>query len=419
MNDFTKMHVADALMQQSGKLLRVSEMLIAEKLSNELLSTNGGLRGNPAVVSVRFDLTKLFYIDVIESTFKLRGNICIRWYDQQFDTPELRTAENLIVETATEPVLCLENCIEAIDDPAAERASPATKLLQLERKHESVEAVLRRAKRDEVGELRRQGCFTGIFSESFELQSFPFDVQCLTVKLRCFGAGVDRTQDYGRYIIGQALVNAGSVGDHPEWTVYAPCTRMSGKRYSKQSIAFTMIVARKYGHYLRTIVLPLFGLTTSTFIAFVIDPTDLADRLSIVFTMLLTIVAFKLVVADKLPKLAYSTVLDTYMDGNFVTIFLVALASAVAHIVDIGLVDVVGSCVAAAVWLIVNARLFLQYWRMRAYKARVLGKPIASHNKERPDDKQERTDPILAELEAVERESKAKSSTKSGVSWEK
>ena len=38
-----------------------------------------------------------------------------------------------------------------------------------------------------------------------------------------------------------------------------------------------------------------------------IDPTDLADRLSIVFTMLLTIVAFKLVVADKLPKHVYKS----------------------------------------------------------------------------------------------------------------
>merc|ERR1712079_582298 len=56
-----------------------------------------------------------------------------------------------------------------------------------------------------------------------------------------------------------------------------------------------------------------------SFAVFAIEGTELADRLSVVFTMLLTAVAFKIVVADTLPKVAYTTLLDLYLNGLFVS----------------------------------------------------------------------------------------------------
>ena len=45
---------------------------------------------------------------------------------------------------------------------------------------------------------------------------------------------------------------------------------------------------------------------------------DLADRASIVFTMLLTAMAFKFVMADQLPSVPYLTTLDSFMVSSFV-----------------------------------------------------------------------------------------------------
>ena len=54
---------------------------------------------------------------------------------------------------------------------------------------------------------------------------------------------------------------------------------------------------------------------------------QVADRASVSFTLLLTVTAAKLVVADSLPKLSYLTVLDKYMMACFGVIVLVVLAN--------------------------------------------------------------------------------------------
>lgn len=48
-------------------------------------------------------------------------------------------------------------------------------------------------------------------------------------------------------------------------------------------------------------------------VALVLAPSDLADRASIVLTLVLTVVAFKLSIAKGLPQAAYLTVLDKYI----------------------------------------------------------------------------------------------------------
>ena len=55
-------------------------------------------------------------------------------------------------------------------------------------------------------------------------------------------------------------------------------------------------------------------------VSYGVHPIDLADRSSIVFTMLLTAMAFKFVVSDSLPSVPYLTTLDRFMISSFVVI---------------------------------------------------------------------------------------------------
>ena len=62
--------------------------------------------------------------------------------------------------------------------------------------------------------------------------------------------------------------------------------------------------------------------------SFLIPIYNLADRSSINLTLLLTVVAFKLLLSDNLPKVSYFTFLDTYVLCAFAFIFFIAVANA-------------------------------------------------------------------------------------------
>ncbi|CAE8637268.1 unnamed protein product [Polarella glacialis] len=60
-----------------------------------------------------------------------------------------------------------------------------------------------------------------------------------------------------------------------------------------------------------------------SFTSFLMD--DLADKMSVTLTLLLTNVAFKLVVADSLPPVSSLTTMDLYMISSFAFLGLVSL----------------------------------------------------------------------------------------------
>lgn len=346
----------------------------------------GGLAGNPCLIFVGIHQLRLYELDVLAGTFKARMSFHLNWYDPAFATGEYREAHhNVSVECTTHPVVTFGNCVDALETPDGWDFKTSTGY------GEPAGASLRADMAP--GHLRSNLHFTGVFDEEMELLEFPFDVQCLTIKLRLWGGGVEHTDDYGRLLLGAVTPD---ICDHPEWRMYAPAIRTTAPKpgtliHQKQALEVTMLVQRKSAHYLRTVVLPLFGLTSMTFFAFLLEPADLADRQALVITMLLTVVAFKLVVADSLPKLSYSTRLDTYMEGCFITIFAIAIENAIHSVQDIGLVGVV---VCVVVWLLANIYLAVCYASMRWRVACTLGRPLTAH-KPVPI-----TDCILAELAA-------------------
>eukprot|EP00392_Amoebophrya_sp_AT5.2_P016229 g16486.t1 len=185
--------------------------------------------------------------------------------------------------------------------------------------------------KDPVGTMRRSGFFTGTFSASFQLKEFPCDVQSLTIQIRMWGAGVRANPDYGKYfVMKRNKVNTKLMAESliDEWNLHEPAAQNFGGIGSKQKFESTLIISRKHQHFTRSVLAPLFGLTSCAFTSFALEQgagggggaggeeaeSNLDARLGIVFTMLLTIVAFKLVVGDKLPRLAYATKVDFYAE---------------------------------------------------------------------------------------------------------
>ena len=92
-----------------------------------------------------------------------------------------------------------------------------------------------------------------------------------------------------------------------------------------------LFVERKPAYYVSNVVATVFLITSVSLMAFVLDPSSLSDRLSVVTAMLLTSIAFKLVVASLLPKTSTVTMLDSYILFAFFILTLQALEHAIAY----------------------------------------------------------------------------------------
>jgi hypothetical protein len=176
----------------------------------------------------------------------------------------------------------------------------------------------------------------GTFSTKMNLAKFPFDSQYLKITVTCDAPNiVNFIEDYAfPSFFTRNDFRLGSTFDIPYDTIvftdlaYSdPSQSNSGYQYPK--ICFSLKITRKSDYYIYNICLPVAFISGLTLLSMSVneDGTSLqtSERLSITLILLLTWVAYKLVVAESLPKLSYQTYLDYYLWWTFSFMFAVAL----------------------------------------------------------------------------------------------
>lgn len=176
---------------------------------------------------------------------------------------------------------------------------------------------------DKPGYIKWEHEVAGTFAEYMELDDFPWDRQDLHIVLRMpFGRDNYRSFEAGKKTVIKPWIELA------EFEVYQCTTKVTTKD-RKSTFTITVPVTRKSAYYSTNIMWVMSCLVFLNFSVFAIPVTDLADRLSVGLTLLLTAIAFKLVIADDLPRLAYWTKLDYYMNFMFAILFLISVANAV------------------------------------------------------------------------------------------
>jgi hypothetical protein len=239
------------------------------------------------------------------------------------------------------------------------------------------------------GMLYIAGNFLGIFTENFELHDFPFDVQCLTVQIKLWGGGVSASQDYGRLLV-PVVSRADRISQHPEWICHEPLCESRGEVHEKQLLEITLVMTRQSAHYVKEIMAIGFLLTSATFSAFALHP-QLSDTSGIVLTLLLTIVAFKFTISNKLPKLAYQTRIDVYMNGCLYCIMLIFLESIIAHcaytiIGNAATYTWIGGITCSSLWVLFNLWFAWHVYRDKSRNKELAG-PLIPMREEKVDSK--------------------------------
>ena len=162
--------------------------------------------------------------------------------------------------------------------------------------------------------------FTQTLRHLFELQNFPFDTQRLKLKLEFL-------HQLGRsFEIEEAGLNAGVPIDKcSSFVVAADAQLPSGwqvdllaqpilfkrKRFA-HILDIEILVARQSTHYVTSYMLPIGVLVSLVLTSYFVSWEDFGARAGVVLTLLLTVVAYQLVVRQDLPPTPYSTVLDGF-----------------------------------------------------------------------------------------------------------
>lgn len=141
-----------------------------------------------------------------------------------------------------------------------------------------------------------------VCKEVFELQTFPFDYQDLSLDLSIDGSMPFDFQVNDMRFYRQSLQTA-------EWDVLEP--NVLWLRPSASQVHLR--VRRQSWYYLQNVVFMMAMFTYLGLITFAADIADLGTRTSNLFTLILTAVAFKFILAGSLPKISYNTLLDYYV----------------------------------------------------------------------------------------------------------
>jgi hypothetical protein len=283
-----------------------------EQVSNPVsggveMSVNPGSTTLPdgRVVELGYRIYKIYKINTEDSAFTVDFRLFARWKDE--DVKE-------IVEDTWRPYIELSNCIEQeiVDENFI-----------LESEGETGQ---------KKGYLRLNRRYRAKLFQQYDLANFPFDDHLLRIVLRIPKAihkcimQADKTRVEGKQVDGTTM----NPFQMHEWQHYEPRYKIvsEGEHTWKRQFHIELPVRRHYKYYLFSIYGIMCMLTSLAFLILISPANNITDRLDLTFSLLVSMIAFKFVLADKVPNVNYMTRLDVYIYVCFGFLFSIAFESA-------------------------------------------------------------------------------------------
>ncbi|HEV2855179.1 MAG TPA: hypothetical protein VHC97_20460 [Thermoanaerobaculia bacterium] len=197
------------------------------------------------------------------------------------------------------------------------------------------------------GNCLLQRRYAGTFSSRMDLEDFPLDEQFLTIALESQNETSDEmffsfepkggmaVDVRGRTIPIRKDAVLGSEIHLPEWTITAANVRESTTyyytAYPYSHLQFDVKITRRVGYYLWKIMFVMVMLVALSWAVFLIDPSDIGNRMAVSITLLLAAVAFSFVTGSLIPRISYLTLLDLYVLSCYVLLFLAPAESLIVY----------------------------------------------------------------------------------------
>ncbi|XP_071107907.1 cys-loop ligand-gated ion channel-like [Haliotis cracherodii] len=258
-------------------------------------------------VSLKIVFLKISNIDTIKEEYSADIFLSARWREPALDRTNKET-KKINWESYFDPKLNIQNNI-------GELKQTTWRELQTEAGGETYVMERRRIK--------------GKFFEKLELQDFPFDIQDLSILITSESPPTDvELMEFNSSI---SHVNVDSFVDQQEWGLYdfvvgeqrLTPNEYSSVKYKRPGFIFRCCAVRRVGYFTWNIMLVIAMISSLSFAAFSVDRELPQRRLQLSFTLILTMVTFKFVASQSVPKLSYLTYLDRYILLSMSFLFLV------------------------------------------------------------------------------------------------
>ena len=270
---------------------------------------HGGYKRFKKAVVCDLQLLELMEIEEELGSFEARFKLTVSWYDPAFDSTEWDKVTRKKLISYNAPEIKILDVVSGFDGWYG---------------HNNVaEIKLRRSGHvTPRGIVHKELVFTTVVRDENPIHMFPFDMQELTIEFEIPGSDTRGDEDYLRYFM-PLNISVEAKHEMLEWEYHQPVIHNVRPQGEKGKLIAVFRVSRKYASYVVNVMVICGLLAQCTIVSWVIPVFDMADRSSVTLSLLLTIVAYKLVLTEMLPKVAYLTYIDYYVLACFGMIFVV------------------------------------------------------------------------------------------------
>ena len=258
-------------------------------------------------ISVGMWVANIDRIDSVAQTFSAHVYLVARWRDPRLARPENQQTIRLGLDEVWHPLFTIANAASFI-------------------RHTLPEVV----EVDPEGNVTYRQGFIGAFAQALDLRDFPFDTQVLRIHGVLPGSTateIELVPDEG--LIAAGMKDAAGIAEKitlPDWHITSwqagarPYVLMPG--IEVPGYAFEFRAKRASGHYILKVILPLLLIVMMSWTVFWIDPENAGSQISVAVTSMLTLIAYRFAVGGEVPRIPYTTRLDTFILASTVLIFL-------------------------------------------------------------------------------------------------
>ena len=183
---------------------------------------------------------------------------------------------------------------------------------------------------DDAGQCTYFQRFIGTMSFPLDLRDFPFDSQELSFEL----VAAFHTANEVNFVIDEATTGRSDEFTIVDWEV-GPAEfviepiqlRKGGLNMAGVRAVFG---ARRYAYYfVLKVIVPLVIIAAMSWIVFLIDPRQFGPQLGLGATSVLTLVAYRFMLGNLVPRVSYFTRLDIFILGATVLVFMALIEAVV------------------------------------------------------------------------------------------
>jgi hypothetical protein len=269
------------------------------------VATRPDPQGQATRVSVGIFVVDISEIDDAKQTFKADLYVTLRWKDRRLESSDVRR----IVQLAK----VWHPAVQIVNQRHLERELPQDVV-----------------KVDRDGNVVYEQRLEGTFVVPLNLHRFPLDEQVLA--FRIVGPGHSSTDV--EFVPDEHSGRAQNFSIM-DWMIGSPASQTDplATPSGRELAGFNCILTarRLTGAYIYQFVVPLTFIVCMSWAPFWMSPEQLGPRQGIAVTSILTVIAYRFVLASQLPRVAYLTRFDFLLLGCTTLVFLVLVQVVMAH----------------------------------------------------------------------------------------